>query len=277
MKEHGPHKRARPLLQVRRLQKSFGGIMAVAEVSFDIGPSEIVGLVGPNGAGKTTLFNLLSGFYPPDQGSASLDGTPINGLSPHQLASMGIARTFQSLQVFEEMTALENVMVGRHLHTRSGLLAAAFRAPRAEREEQRVREEALTFLKRMGLDHRADELARNLSFGEQRRLEIARALAAEPKLLMLDEPCAGLTQVEKDTLAEIIRQIRADGVAVLLVEHDVDLVMDLVDRVLVLDYGRLIAQGSPEQVQSDPLVIEAYLGTEWDGFPVPADHRLADE
>lgn len=270
--EHTSIAKQEPLMRMHELCKSFGGLMAVNRVSFELEEGEIKGLVGPNGAGKTTVFNLISGYYQADSGEVLLDGKPLGRQEPHQVASMGIARTFQSLQSFGNMTALENVMVGRHLHSEAGLFAAAIRSPSVRNEDEKVTADALRFLERMGLDQRAEELASNLSFGEQRRLEICRALASEPRVLMLDEPCAGLSQDERQRLADLIRDIRDDGVTVLLVEHDVDLVMELVDSVLVLDYGEVIAQGSPSTVQSDPRVIEAYLGTGWE----VADQQTAE-
>jgi branched-chain amino acid transport system ATP-binding protein len=249
-------------LEVTNLRKAFGGLMAVFDVSFGVEPGEIMAIIGPNGAGKTTIFNLLSGVLPPTGGSIRFAGRLLNDLEPHAITRLGLARTFQSVRLFGNMTALENVMVGRHVKSRYGLVSAALRLPRARGEERVIREQAMAYLSRVGLGAKAGEDAASLPFGQQRLLEIARSLATEPQLLILDEPASGLNRPEKLELDRLIRSIRDDGVTVLLVEHDMQFVMEIADRIIVLDYGRKIAEGTPAEIQANERVIAAYLGEE---------------
>lgn len=254
---------APPLLQVQDLTRRFGGLVAVNQVSFDVQAGEIFGLIGPNGAGKTTLFNLMTGLIPPSSGRFSYRGTVISRLRPHQIAAQGIARTFQNIRLFGNLSALENVMIGQHLHARSGVVLGVLGLPPAPQEERRTRQKALELLALVGLGDRAEEIAKNFAYGDQRRLEIARALALEPRVLLLDEPAAGMNPNEKHQLSDFIRQIQAQfDLTILLIEHHVPLVMGLCDRIAVLDFGELIALGNPATVKDDPAVIAAYLGGE---------------
>jgi branched-chain amino acid transport system ATP-binding protein len=250
-------------LEVNRLTRRFGGVTAVDGVSFAVNRGEVFGVIGPNGAGKTTLFNLVTGITPPTSGTLLHDGTDITAARPHQVARRGIARTFQNIRLFTELSALENVMIGRHCHTHSGLFSGVLGLGTAGAEERAVRKRARELLALMGMAGRAEVKARNLPYGDQRRLEIARALALEPQVLLLDEPAAGMNPTEKTALADFMRRLRVDfDLTLLIIEHHVPLVMGLCDRIAVLDFGRLIALGDPETVRRDPAVVEAYLGEE---------------
>jgi branched-chain amino acid transport system ATP-binding protein len=248
------------ILAARDIGISFGGIKAIDGVSFGISPGQILSIIGPNGAGKTTLFNIVSGVYERDQGQVELSGEDVTGLTPDKLAARGMSRTFQNLQIFQRMTAAENVMVGRHLRERCNLLADLFRLPSVTRQNAETRDAALALLDDVGLRSSADVAAGSLSYGACKRLEIARALAAEPRVLLLDEPAAGCNAVETEEIDELIRRIAAKGIAVVLVEHDMKLVMKISDNILVLNRGRPIAEGKPREVRDNPAVLEAYLG-----------------
>jgi branched-chain amino acid transport system ATP-binding protein len=250
------------LLSLRGVARTFGGLRAVDDASFEVARGTVHGLIGPNGAGKTTLINLISGLLAPTAGAIDLGGRPIAGLPPHRIAGLGVARTFQNIRLFPELTARDNVLVGQHLRRSPSLLARMLLLRSAREEDRAARQRAVALLTRVGLPGRVDEEARHLSYGEQRRVEIARALASEPSLLLLDEPTAGMNPVEVKGVAQLIRQVAAEGHSVLLVEHNVRLVMDVCDRITVLNFGKVIAEGAPAAVAADPEVITAYLGSE---------------
>lgn len=251
---------AEVLLEAHAVAKHFGGVQALSDVSLTIRRGEVYGLIGPNGAGKTTFFNCMTGLYIPDGGGFTFDGAPLLADAPHQAAERGIARTFQNIRLFGNMTALENVMVGRHVRTHAGVFGAIVQNKSTRNEETEIKRRAVELLHYVGIEDRSEDLAKNLSYGDQRRLEIARALATEPKLLCLDEPAAGMNGTETGELRELIEGIRTDGTTILLIEHDVKLVMGLCDRVAVLDYGALVIEDVPAVVQKDQRVIEAYIG-----------------
>jgi branched-chain amino acid transport system ATP-binding protein len=251
------------VLEARKLTRRFGGLVAVNNVSFIVKKHEIFGLIGPNGAGKTTLFNLITGLIPSSSGELLYQGREISQQRPHQIASLGIARTFQNIRLFAELSVLENVRIARHLHTKSGIIKGILGIRPAPIEEEKSKQKALELLELVGLSDRADEKARNFPYGDQRRLEIARALALEPQILLLDEPAAGMNPTEKQQLSEFIRSLRDRfNLTIILIEHHVPLVMGLCDRIAVLHFGELIALGKPSVVRNDPAVIEAYLGNE---------------
>lgn len=251
------------LLEVKNLTKHFGGLTAVSDVTMELDEGELVGLIGPNGAGKTTLFNLLTGVYVPSEGIVTLDGHVLNNKAPYKIASLGLSRTFQNIRLFKDMTVLENVLIGMANHQPSHFLASLLRLPAYYKSEEQLKQKAMKLLSIFHLEGEADTLAKNLAYGQQRHLEIVRALATEPKILFLDEPAAGMNPQETAELTDLIRQIKNDfGITIILIEHDMNLVMDVTERIYVLEYGRLIAHGTPEEIKNNKRVIEAYLGGE---------------
>lgn len=258
------------ILDVKNLTMDFGGVRALNRLDLDIRKGEIAALIGPNGAGKTTFFNCITGIYTPTGGdilvtAPNKKAMRVNGFKPHQVTRIGMARTFQNIRLFQNMTVLENIMIGRHCRTQSGILAALMRGPKTRAEEESIVHDSYKLLKKIGLEHQINEFAKNLPYGDQRRLEIARAMATDPFLLLLDEPAAGLNPQETQDLVDLIHRIRTeDQISILLIEHDMKLVMTLSDRIFVMDYGKKIAQGTPEEIRSNPVVIKAYLGEESD-------------
>lgn len=250
------------ILQIEKVSKQFGGVAALSEVTLDVEEHRITALIGPNGAGKTTLFNIIAGSIPPTSGTIRLVGQVLNGTEAHQRVRLGIGRTFQNALLFDQMTVLENVMVGYQTHSHAGFLACGLRLPGMRREEELIYLEAMKYLNLVGLGHHANELASSLPFGQQRLVAIARALAAEPSLLLLDEPAAGLNALEKNDLIELVRRLLEMGITVLIVEHDMTLVMQLAEHIIVLDSGRKIAEGTPAEIRRNRTVINAYLGEE---------------
>lgn len=257
------------LLTVTNLSKRFGGLSANSDVSFEVEQQQIVGIIGPNGAGKTTCFNLLSGFLPPTEGEVIFEGRNITKFNAHQTASLGMVRTFQHTSVFSELTVLENIFTGQHLQVKGLMKSALFNRKKYHEEENKTKQKALEILELMGLEDKKDHIAKSLPYGEQRKLEIAIALAANPKLLLLDEPAAGMNETESAKLVEIIRKLKANGISVLIVEHDMKVVMNLCDYIVVLDQGTKIAEGTPKEIGNNPRVIEVYLGT-----PDEEDHTI---
>lgn len=252
------------VLEIKNITKNFGGITALTDVSFHIKEGEIHGLIGPNGAGKTTMFNLITSMFPPTTGEIKFFNEDITGIKPHKITSKGICRTFQNIRLFSQMTTIENVMAGAHSRSHSGVFRSVFRPKSQRTEERNIREKAEELLELVGLSSFHNVVAENLAYGQQRRLEIARALASDPKLLLLDEPAAGMNETETAGLFDLIKQVQTRGVTVLIIEHDMPLVMKLCDHITVLNFGKKLAEGTPEEIQNNPAVIEAYLGSEED-------------